>query len=103
MPVAEVSNLTIGALGAFGATITLAVTLVLPAAVKLGAGGAPPQLTKGRVIGWFGVLVIYAGAGVAAALYFGDATTEKEAVYYGMAWQALIGGVIKTGQALAAP
>ncbi|HEY2334171.1 MAG TPA: hypothetical protein VGH58_04075 [Solirubrobacterales bacterium] len=102
MPVADVSNFTVGVLGVVGVMITLAVTLILPAAVRLANGSAPPQVTLGRVIGWLLVLVIYAAAGAVAALYIGDAGTEKEAVYYGMAWQAVIGGVIKSGQAFAA-
>lgn len=101
MPAADVSNFTVGVLGVVGAMITLGVTFILPAAVRLANGSAAPQITLGRVMGWLLVLVIYAAAGAVAALYIGDAGTEKEAVYYGMAWQAIIGGVIKSGQALA--
>ena len=102
MPIADISNFTAGALGVVGALITLSVTLILPAAVTLSNGGTPPQLTVWRVAASAVVLIIYAAAGAVAALYIGDAGTAKEAVYYGMAWQALIGGVIKSGQAVAA-
>lgn len=99
---ADVSDFTIGLLGIVGAMVTLGVTLILPAAFRLANGGTAPQFTIGRIIGWVIILLIYAAAGAVAALFIGDAATKKEAVYYGMAWQALIGGVIKTGQAAVA-
>ena len=45
------------------------------------------------------VVLVYAGAGWAAARYIGDAQSEKEAFYYGLAWQTVIGGVINAGYA----
>jgi hypothetical protein len=93
------SDLTVVLLGMGGAGVTFVLTLVLPAALKLAGGGNPPDVTFWRALGVGVVVLIYVGAGAAAALYVGEADTQKDAVYYGMAWQSILGGVIKTGQA----
>jgi hypothetical protein len=45
------------------------------------------------------VVVIFGCAGGGAALLMGDVTAAKTALLYGMAWEALLGGAIKTGKA----
>jgi hypothetical protein len=89
-------------LGAGGAVIALAITQVLPAAIALGKSGVKPHVNIWRVIGWLGVLIIYLGAGAASALVF-EAVKVKDAITYGMAWQALLGGVMKTARATLPP
>jgi hypothetical protein len=45
------------------------------------------------------VVLIFAAAGGVAALAMGDATKAGNAIVYGMAWEAILGGIFKTGKA----
>jgi hypothetical protein len=98
---ARLGHLEVGLYGALGATLTLLLTLVLPAALKLAQGGTPPQLTPWVILGLVTVAAIYLASGAIGAVYLGDPQSAKDAVSYGMASQALLAGVIKTGDAAA--
>lgn len=98
---AGLGDLEIGLYGALGATLTLLLTLVLPAALKLARGGPPPDLTIWVVLGLVTVAGIYLASGAIGALYLGEPQTAKDAVSYGIASQALLAGLAKTGDAAA--
>src|SRR3712207_2593181 len=80
--------------GAVGGLVAFLLVFVLPELKKGWAGGAP-RLTLGRVLIALGIgasLVALAGA---AAWIVGDATTSRQAVAYGMACEATLGGILK--------
>jgi hypothetical protein len=85
--------------GAVGALLALAITQVLPAAISLAGGGQGPKITPWRAFGAIVVVLIFAAGGGVAALLIGDVTAAKQAVAYGLAWQSILGGAIKTGRA----
>jgi hypothetical protein len=80
--------------------MVLALALVLPAAIALAKGGTPPTITLWRIIGAAIVVAIYLTGGGVAAFLIGDASRAKDAFAYGMAWEAILGGVVLTGKAL---
>jgi hypothetical protein len=101
---AELSHREVALWGALGGAIALTVTQILPAAVTAAKTGAGWQLTRWRVAGVLVVIIAFVALGGAAALVFQKDTTEaRDAIAFGMAWQALLGGVIKTGKAAALP
>lgn len=75
--------------------IALAVVQVLPFAIELARGKSNWTLSVGRIIGAALVLTIFIGAGGVVALLIGDATVAKQAIAYGLGWQATIGGFIQ--------
>jgi hypothetical protein len=97
---AELSNREVALWGALGGAIALTVTQILPAAVAAAKTGAGWQITPWRVAGVLVVIIVFVALGGAAALLFQKDTTKvPDAIAFGMAWEALIGGVIKTGKA----
>ena len=89
--------------GVAGGLIALAITQVLPAAAQLMHGAAGPVISRWRVIGAVIVVAIFGAAGGAAAMIMGDAKKPGNAIVYGMAWEAILGGAIKTGRAVLPP
>ena len=94
------SSLEIFWWGVLGGLVALLVTQILPAAFVLMKSETGPRITFWRVLG---ALIIFAGcgaAGGAAALIIGkDDMVIKDALVYGMAWEAILGGAVKTGRA----
>lgn len=87
--------------GAVGGAVALTVTQVLPAAISVIKSGTGPKLTPWRLVGVIVVVAIFVGIGAVAALIFRkDETRIADAIAFGMAWEALIGGVMKTGKIL---
>lgn len=81
--------------GAIGAVIALLVVHVLPFAWAL-LGGASPMLSTWRVIGALLVLGIFiAVGGVISILLVEESDDAKQAIAYGLGWQASIGGFIQ--------
>ncbi len=78
--------------GAVGAVIAPAVVQILPFALELTHGNAHLQLSVGRVVGALTVLAIFVVGGGVVAILLGDATQPKQAIAYGLGWQATIGG-----------
>lgn len=90
----------VGIWGAVGGATALTVTQVLPAAVAAARTGTGWTLTPWRIAGVLTVIAIFVVLGGVAALIFrNDDTRIQDAIAFGMAWEALLGGVIKTGKA----
>lgn len=89
--------------GLVGGLIGLLVTQILPAAGAIVSGGAEPRVTLWRAIAALVIVIGYSCAGGAAAIVIGDVATIKDAIVYGMAWEAILGGAVKTGRALLPP
>jgi len=87
------SSSTTFAYGAVGAVLALAVVQVLPYAFAL-IRGAELTLSPGRVVGALLVLLIFIAGGGIAAIIAGDASQAKQAIAYGLGWQATVGGFI---------
>lgn len=96
---AGLSNLEVFVLGAAGGLLALAIAQVLPAAVAVIKSGKGPIVNAWRVMSVLIVVSIFACAGGAAAIMMGDVTQAKTALLYGIAWEAILGGAIKTGKA----
>ena len=97
---AKLSHKDVALWGALGGAIALTVTQILPAAASAAKTGTGWQLTAWRVAAVIVVIIGFVALGGAAALVFQKDTTEaRDAIAFGMAWQALLGGVIKTGKA----
>ena len=99
MILATFSNGHVFLLGALGGLLALAITQVLPAAVAVAKSGLGYTLTAWRVVAVAIVVAIFAGAGGGAAILMGGVTQTKTGLLYGIAWEAILGGAIKTGAA----
>jgi hypothetical protein len=82
-----------------GGLLALLITQILPAAVAVFKAGIGPSLTAWRVAAAVVIVGSFGAAGGGAALLMGDVTKAKQAILYGIAWQAILGGAIKTGKA----
>jgi len=85
--------------GSLGGLIALLVTQIMPAATALVKSTNMVEITPTRVVAATVLVLGFAAAGGAAALVIGDAEKVKDAMVYGMAWEAILGGAIKTGRA----
>jgi hypothetical protein len=85
-------------LGCLGGALAWVVTLALPAFREMyNKGTWDPTLF--RIIGAVGILVALVAIGGAAGWGFAwgdDATTTKDAFFYGVAGESLLAGAIKT-------
>jgi len=95
----SLTNPEVFLLGALGGLLVLAITQILPTAVQGVRSGVAPDFTPWRVFCILVIGLIFLVAGGGAAVLIGDVTEAKTALSYGMAWQAILGGVIKTGEA----
>jgi hypothetical protein len=80
--------------------VALAVVQVLPFAIELAKGKANWTFSVGRLAGAALVLAIFIVGGGVVALLIGDATVAKQAIAYGLGWQATVGGFIQGTRAV---
>ncbi len=85
--------------GAVGGFVALTVTQGLPIAVSAVRTGTGPKLTRWRVVGAVIIVLVFILAGGVAAAIMDDATKGSQALVYGMAWEAILGGALRTGAA----
>lgn len=81
--------------GALGAVLALLVVQVLPFLFEALHKNAAPDIALWKVGIAAGILVIFVLGGGVAALIPGDASKKGEALAYGLAWQASLGGAIQ--------
>jgi hypothetical protein len=88
------------AFGSVGALVALLVVQVLPLGYRLASTDVEWTITPARVLGL--LLIVFSflvGGGVVALVLAGDeGTTTKNAIIYGLGWQASLGGFLTGSQ-----
>ena len=81
--------------GAIGAVVALFVVQVLPFMFEALRRPTAPDVAWWKVPVALIIVGIFLAGGGVAALIAGDATNKGQAIAYGLAWQASIGGAIQ--------
>ena len=80
--------------GAVGALVALIVVGILPLAYEI-IRGAQPNVTPWTAAAAVVIFLAFMVCGGVAAVIAGDATEARQAIVYGLGWQASIGGAIQ--------
>jgi hypothetical protein len=94
------SDAEVTAFGAVGALVALLVVQVLPLGYRLASVDLEWTITPARVLGLLLIVFCFlVGGGVVALVLAGDeGTTTKNAIVYGLGWQASLGGFLSGSQ-----